>query len=62
MPRGYPTLIVRFRRCSARDGGAIGAQDGHLIGGIDAFTPGRGFAGAGGVFAAAGAAAAFLWE
>lgn len=58
MPRRDPTLIVRFR-CAARNGGAIGAQDGHLIGGIDAFAPGRGFAGAGGVFAAG---AAFLWE
>lgn len=61
MPRGYPTLIVRFGCCSARDGGAIGAQDGHLIARIDAFAPRRGFAGAGGVFPA-GAGAPFLRE
>ena len=60
MPRGDPTLIVRFRRCTARDGGAIGAQDGHLIARIDAFASRGGFAGAGGVFTASGAA--FLGE
>ena len=60
MPRGDPTLIVRFRRCTARDGGAIGAQDGHLIARIDAFAARCGFAGAGGVFTASGAA--FLGE